>query len=84
MSVKRFILPALLAFSSSCTAPVVMLVNPRTGDVRRCSVAEVGPGAHEFATDTRVKGCVHQWKSLGYVETETLTPEQRARVTGQP
>lgn len=73
---KRIILPALLALLSSCTAPVVMLVNPRTGDTRRCSVAEVGSGADAFTTDTRVKGCVHQWESLGYIQTENLTPEQ--------
>jgi len=69
---------------SGCTPPVVMLANPKTGDVRRCSTAEVGPGPHEFVTDTRIKACVHQWKSLGYVETENLTTEQRARLKLQP
>jgi hypothetical protein len=80
----RFILPAMLVFLSSCTPPVVMLVNPKNGDVRRCSVAETGAGAHAFATETRLKACVHQWKSLGYVETESLTPEERARIAPKP
>jgi hypothetical protein len=80
----RRILPALLVFLGSCTPPVVTLVNPRNGDVRRCSVAETGAGAHAFGTETRIKACIHQWKSLGYVETEHLTPEERHRITAQP
>jgi hypothetical protein len=84
MLAKRIILPALFVFLSGCTHPVVMLVNPRNGDVRRCSTAEVGPGPHEYAEATRIKSCVHQWKSLGYIETENLTTAQRARITGQP
>jgi len=80
----RLTLPALLVFLSSCTPPVVMLVNPKNGDVRRCSVAETGAGPHQFATETRIKACVHQWKSLGYVETESLSPEERARIAPKP
>lgn len=81
---KRIILPALLVFLSGCTAPVVMLVNPRNGDSRRCSTAEVGVAAHDYVTDTRLRACVLQWKARGYVENELLTPEQRARLAFQP
>jgi hypothetical protein len=83
MLAKRIILPALIVLSG-CTQPAVMLVNPRNGDVRRCSTAEVGSGPHEYAEATRIKSCVHQWKSLGYIETENLTTAQRPRITGQP
>ena len=81
---KRIILPALLVFLSSCTPPVVMLVNPRNGDTRRCSTAEVGVAARDYDTNTRVRACVLQWKALGYIEIENLTPEQRARLAPQP
>jgi hypothetical protein len=74
------LLLAVFLIMTGCTPPVVTLVNPRTGDTRRCSTAEVGAGSHDYASETRIKSCVHQWKSLGYVETENLTAEQRARV----
>jgi hypothetical protein len=74
------ILAALVAVSAGCTPPVVMLVNPKNGDVRRCSAAETGTGLHAVGTESRIKACVHQWKSLGYVEAEELTPEDRDRV----
>ena len=77
-------LMVLLLYVVGCTPPVVMLVNPRTGDVRRCSTAEVGSGAHEYAESTRIKSCVHEWKSLGYFETEHLTSEQRSRLASRP
>jgi hypothetical protein len=80
----RSVFMALLVVLGGCTPPVVMLVNPRNGDVRRCSVAETGAGSQQFDTDTRLKACAHQWKSLGYVETETLSPEQSARITSAP
>jgi hypothetical protein len=81
---KRIILPALLVFLSNCTPPVVTLVNPRNGDTRRCSTAEEGVASQDTATYNRVMACIHQWKSLGYVENELLTPEQRARLAFQP
>jgi len=73
------ILAALLVLLSSCTPPVVMLVNPRNGDTRRCSRAEVGAASDDYVEATRIRACVHQWRSLGYVESEKLTAEQRAR-----
>ena len=81
---KRIILPTLFVFLSGCAQPVVMLVNPRNGDTRRCSTAEVGVASHDYDTDNRLKACVLQWKALGYVENENLTPEQRARLAFQP
>jgi hypothetical protein len=84
MSGVRLILSALVVFLHGCTPPVVMLVNPRNGDTRRCSAAELAAGSDQFIEDTRVKACVHQWRSLGYVEAEKLTPEQRARLTSNP
>jgi hypothetical protein len=59
-----------------------MLVNPKNGDTRRCA-AEPGAASDQFVEETRVKACVHQWRSLGYVETEKLTPQQRARIAGE-
>lgn len=80
----RIVFLVLLVLMSSCTPPVVMLVNPKNGDTRRCSTAEVGAGPDEYVEATRVRACVHQWRSLGYVETEKLTVEQRARLTSKP
>jgi hypothetical protein len=80
----RPILTALLVILSGCTPPVIMLVNPKNGDVRRCSAAETGPGSNDFVTDTRIKACAHQWKALGYVETANLTPDERPRITPAP
>jgi hypothetical protein len=76
------VLPALLVFFGACTPPVVMLVNPKNGDVRRCS-AEDGSDANAFVSETRIKACVHQWKSVGYVEVDRLSPEERARIAPQ-
>jgi hypothetical protein len=74
---------ALFAVLIACTPPVVMLVNPRNGDTKRCSKVEVGASSDEYVEATRVRACVHQWKSLGYVEAEQLTSEQRARLTAK-
>jgi hypothetical protein len=79
----RIILAALLALSAGCAPSVVMLANPRNGDVRRCSAAETGTSSHAIGTESRIKACVHQWKSLGYVEVERLTPEDRAGAAPQ-
>lgn len=79
---NRIIFAALLVFLSGCTPPAVMLVNPRNGDTRRCSNAEVGLASQEHVQELRMKSCVSQWKSLGYIEMENLTPEQRARLAG--
>ena len=77
-------LSILIVAVSSCTPPVVTLVNPRNGDRRRCSTAEVGAGPDSYVEATRVRACTHQWRSLGYVEMEQLTAEQRARLASQP
>jgi hypothetical protein len=79
----RVILAALLAVLAGCTPPVVLLVNPKNGDVRRCSEAETGTSSHAVGTESRIKACVHQWKSLGYVEAEALTPDGRAGAAPQ-
>jgi hypothetical protein len=84
MSGVRLILSALVVFLNGCTPPVVVLVNPKNGDTRRCSVAELAAGSDQFIEDTRLRACVHQWRSLGYVETEKLTTEQRARLASNP
>ncbi len=75
---QQTICAALLVFLSGCTPAAVTLVNPRTGDTRTCSNAEVGLSSQEHVQELRMKSCVYQWKSLGYVEMENLTPEQRA------
>ena len=74
------VLSLLVILLNGCTPSKVTLVNPRNGDTRRCSTAELGTGADEFVESSRVRACVHQWRSLGYVETEKLTAEQRARL----
>jgi hypothetical protein len=83
MSDNYITLGALCALLAGCTPPVVMLVNPKNGDVRRCSAAETGTSAHSVGTESRIKACVHQWKSLGYVEVEGLTPEDQAGTARQ-
>jgi len=80
---QRTIFAALLVFLSGCTPPAVMLVNPRTGDTRYCSNTEVGLSSQEHVQELRMKSCVYQWKTLGYIETESLTPEQRARLAAK-
>jgi hypothetical protein len=80
---SRPILFVLLVLLSACTPQTVTLVNPKNGDARRCSAAELAAGGDQFIEDTRVKACVHQWRSLGYVETEKLTAEQRARLVSE-
>jgi hypothetical protein len=75
-----FALWVLVILLNGCTPPSVTLVNPRNGDRRQCSTAELGTGADEFVESSRVRACVHQWRSLGYIETDKLTAEQRARL----
>jgi hypothetical protein len=79
---SRSVFFVLLVLMSSCTPPVIMLVNPKNGDTRRCA-AEPGASSDQFFEDTRVKACVHQWRSLGYIESDKLTPEQRARLASE-
>ena len=80
---QRIILATLIVFLSGCTPPAVTLVNPRTGDTRHCSNAEVGLSSQEHVQELRMKSCVYQWKTLGYIETENLTPEQRSRLAAK-
>ena len=84
MPVKRITLLTLVVFLSSCATPIVMLVHPKTGDVRRCSAVEVGVPPSAIGATTLINNCVQQWELLGYIQADKLTPEQRSSITPKP
>jgi len=62
-----------------CGPTYIMLVNPKTGDLKRCSGLEVG-GLKTLSLQRAVESCASQFEILGYIRVENLTPEQRANL----
>jgi hypothetical protein len=75
---KVFFLVFLLLFLSSCYRAVT-LVNPGTGQTVKCEGGGVGPigGSIKAALVDR---CVEEHERSGYVRTDKLTSEQKAKL----
>ncbi len=73
---KRLALIALLA--AGCAAPNVILVHPRTGDIRQCRASATG--RHALTAVLYVNNCVTQHQALGYKRADELTPAERDKL----
>ena len=72
-------LVVFLVFLSGC-APTTMMVNPRTGDVKQCTV--VGGLFLDWADLARGHAqCVEQLRGIGYKASGELTPEEKEKLT---
>jgi hypothetical protein len=66
-----------------CASPFVLMVNPKTSQSVECS--GVGRGLMSaIAVSNQVDNCVRQYESLGYVQANNLTAEQRATLNVRP
>ncbi len=72
---RTFILFLFLLLLSSCTYTVKM-VHPTTGQMADCSATGIWKGVR---VTTQVQSCVGEYEKQGYVQTDKLTPEQKAK-----
>jgi hypothetical protein len=76
----RLVLILALFLSACATAtPKVLLIHPATGDMVECSADDLGVGAG--LASLHVDACVQNFTAVGFVETDKLTPEQKAAIT---
>lgn len=73
-------LTLLFAFLiAGCSSHNVLLIHPKSGDMVECSADGLAHGA--ILADRHVESCVKNFTAVGFVETEKLTPEQKAAIT---
>ena len=68
--------PLLLLILFGCVSRSVMLVHPQSGATAKCGAA--GTGVMAGNAQGLVEECRKKYESQGYVDVETLTPQQRA------
>jgi hypothetical protein len=69
-----------LIFLTSCSAPSIYLVNPRSGEVKECYSGRMSRTTSLVAqavNRSEIERCAEQFEALGYVRADKLTPEQR-------
>jgi hypothetical protein len=54
-------------------------VHPATGDMVECSADDLGVGP--TLASLHVDACIQNFTAVGFVETDKLTPEQKAAIT---
>jgi hypothetical protein len=62
-----------------CSTQNVLLIHPKSGDMVECSADGLGPGV--VLASQHVESCVKNFTAVGFVETDKLTPEQKAAIT---
>ncbi len=80
---KRLSTFVMLIFLSACSAPFVLMANPKSGETVECSGVGVGL-IHAIAVSNQVENCVTQYQRLGYVRADQLTEEQKATLKLHP
>jgi|GEM_PF-3333649 hypothetical protein len=76
----RLVLVLALFLSACATAtPNVLLIHPATGDMAECSADDLGVGP--TLASLHVDACIQNFTAVGFVETDKLTPEQKAAIT---
>jgi hypothetical protein len=74
----RFIV--ILAFLiAGCSTQNVLLIHPKSGDMVECSADDLGVGP--TLASLHVDACVNNFTAVGFVETDKLTPQQKAAIT---
>jgi len=72
------LVPILALFLSACATPNILLIHPATGDMVECSADGLGVGP--TLASLHVDACVNNFTTVGFVETDKLTPEQKAAI----
>ena len=72
-----------LMLLTGCAAPFVLMVHPQTGTTVECSGVGVGV-IRAVAVSNQVENCVAQYRGMGYVRADSLTPEQREAIKLAP
>jgi hypothetical protein len=72
------LVPILALFLSACATPNILLIHPATGDMVECSADDLGVGP--TLASLHVDACVNNFTTVGFVETDKLTPEQKAAI----
>jgi hypothetical protein len=69
----------------ACGPHMTLMVNPKTGERVECRAgAAVRQGVTIPLDQTQRTNCVEQYESLGFVQAQNLTPEQRDNLLSQP
>ena len=69
----------LALFLSACATPNALLIHPATGDMVECFADDLGVGP--TLASLHVDACIQNFTAVGFVETDKLTPEQKAAIT---
>jgi len=78
-NMPRLVLILVLFLSACATAtPNVLLIHPASGDMVECSADDLGVGP--TLASLHVDACVQNFTAVGFVETDKLTPEQKAAI----
>lgn len=64
---------------AGCASPNVMLIHPRTGDIRQCAASGAGIYGAGLAVQS-VNNCVGQLQALGYKRADELTQGERDQI----
>ncbi len=76
---RKLLFFAMSLLFMGCGLSYILLVDPKTRDLKRCSASEVGVYGQP-ALSRAVESCAKQFEALGYVRAENLTPEQRSNL----
>ncbi len=80
---KRIGMAALLFLVTACASPQAALVHLKSGDIQTCVSSGWGWLGAPMALN-EFGNCIERWESLGYIQAEKLTPEQRATLRPTP
>ena len=83
MKRKCILLMGILSISA-CGPSMTLLVNPKTGERVECYAGTVRRELSIPLDQTQRTNCVEQYESLGFVQTQNLTPQQRDNLPPKP
>jgi hypothetical protein len=69
---------------SACGPSMTLLVNPKTGERVECYAGTYRREITIALDQAQRTNCIQQYESLGFVQTENLTPAQRDNLPPKP
>jgi len=81
---RAYILSIGILSVSACGPSMTLLVHPKTGERVECYAGTVRRELSIPLDQSKRTNCVEQYESLGFVQTQNLTPEQRENLPAKP
>lgn len=77
---RKLMAVAIWLLAAGCAPSPILLVNPETREVMRCSAARSAARMSEM--QMAVERCAKQFESVGYIRFKNLTKDQKASLGG--